>query len=402
MRNIDYHLGRLLCFFLSWHHRFNRIFLKNKEVNKLEHDKILFIKMSEMGAIILSYPAIKEIKKKYPEAQLFFLTMDENKEVLDLINLVSRKNYLIVRSNSFVNFVYDTVKNLFILRKIKVDIVYNLDIFTRYSLSMSYLCGAQRRRGFIDKAGRAGYLGDLLNDSINYDIKLHTSINYLKLTCREEGVVIGTTEELIKNYQLPKIISSRKSMAIIKEKLKQQGFLYDTKKNIILLNHNASEKISIRKWPLDSFILLAKKTLDCNYNNHIIIIGTNLDGLEAEKIKRNIDSPRVIDFTGKVTIKELIDLFNLSHLLITNDSGPAHFASLTNIKIFDIFGPETPNSFSPISPNLMNFYSNYPCSPCISIYNQKKTNCKKALCLDRISVDSVYEEILKLKTQAVL
>jgi ADP-heptose:LPS heptosyltransferase len=189
-------------------------------------------------------------------------------------------------------------------------------------------------------------------------------------------------------------MSSGRSITFIKEKLKQCGLLYNTKKNIILLNHNASEKIPIRRWPLDNFILLAKKILDANLDNYIVIIGTKLDKPEAERIIEDTNSPRIIDFTGETTIKELIDLFNISHVFITNDSGPAHFASLTDIRILDIFGPETPKSFSPISKNIINFYADYFCSPCISIYNQKRTNCSKALCLNEISVESIYKEII--------
>ncbi len=278
----------------------------------------------------------------------------------------------------------------------KTSIICLLLLFLSWLSLQGVICAAPKsnKYGFIDKTGKAGYSGDLLNDSINYDTKLHASIYYLRLIDRKGDIVIRTVEELIKNYRLPKIVSSEESIAIIKEKLKQQGFLYDINKNIILLNHNASEKIPIRKWPIDNFILLAKKILDNNYNNYIIIIGTNSDKSEAKKIKRSIGDSRVIDFTGKTTIRELVDLFNLSHVLITNDSGPAHFASLTNIKILDIFGPETPNAFSPISQNLTNFYSNYFCSPCISIYNQKRTNCKRALCLDKINVDLIYEEAI--------
>ena len=38
-------------------------------------------------------------------------------------------------------------------------------------------------------------------------------------------------------------------------------------------------------------------------------------------------------------------LYTLSELLITNDSGPAHFASMTPITVITLFGPETPLLF---------------------------------------------------------
>src|SRR3989338_4403034 len=93
----------------------------------------------------------------------------------------------------------------------------------------------------------------------------------------------------------------------------------------------------------------------------IVITGTESEGEDAEAICSHVKNERCIDFTGKTSFKELIDLYNVSRVLVTNDSGPAHFASLTDINIVVLFGPETPRIYAPLSDSCECVYSNYAC-----------------------------------------
>ena len=85
---------------------------------------------------------------------------------------------------------------------------------------------------------------------------------------------------------------------------------------------------------------LAEKILNLK-NTFIVITGVASEKEDAQAICNFVKNPRCIDSTGKTNLKELIDLYNISKVIVTNDSGPAHFASLTNINIIVLFGPET-------------------------------------------------------------
>ena len=104
----------------------------------------------------------------------------------------------------------------------------------------------------------------------------------------------------------------------------------------------------------------------------------------------------MINFAGKTTFKELITLYSISDLLITNDSGPVHFASTTDIPILTLFGPETPKIFGPMSPNAKVISMELACSPCISVFNQKKSSCNDNQCMKQISVQMVLSEAQKI------
>ena len=66
----------------------------------------------------------------------------------------------------------------------------------------------------------------------------------------------------------------------------------------------------------------------------------------AEDLANQVGSPRCFSMAGKTTLRQLLILFDLAEVLVTNDSGPAHFAALTSIDIVVLFGPETPKLFA--------------------------------------------------------
>jgi ADP-heptose:LPS heptosyltransferase len=56
-------------------------------------------------------------------------------------------------------------------------------------------------------------------------------------------------------------------------------------------------------------------------------------------------------------------------MMLTNDSGPAHFAALAQLKTWVLFGPETPTLYGALDPNAEFIYKGLACSPCVSAAN---------------------------------
>ena len=86
---------------------------------------------------------------------------------------------------------------------------------------------------------------------------------------------------------------------------------------------------------------------------------------------------------------ELLQLFDLAHVLVTNDSGPAHFAALTRIREVVFFGPEIPERYGPLKTNLDAIHTGFSCSPCIGPLNQRRSPCNDNLCLKSIRIEEV-------------
>ena len=125
----------------------------------------------------------------------------------------------------------------------------------------------------------------------------------------------------------------------------------------------------------------------------LVLMGAGVDKPTTDLVAEKIRDERCVNLAGETTFEELMDLFSVSQALITNDSGPAHFASLTGIKNFVFLGPESPYLYGPLGENTHVFYSNFPCSPCLTAFNHRHTSCTDNKCLQAISVQEVWEVI---------
>ena len=106
---------------------------------------------------------------------------------------------------------------------------------------------------------------------------------------------------------------------------------------------------------------------------------------------------RCIDFCGKTrNLKDVTTLFSFAKLLVTNDSGPGHLASLSKIPAVVLFGPESPKKYGPLGDTVRSLFANFSCSPCYSPANHRYSICTNNRCLQAITVDTVYETCLSL------
>ncbi|MCW5198635.1 glycosyltransferase family 9 protein, partial [Desulfobulbus sp. F3] len=95
------------------------------------------------------------------------------------------------------------------------------------------------------------------------------------------------------------------------------------------------------------------------------------------------------NFAGAVTLAELPLLYSIALLMVTNDSGPGHFSSITPLPTFVLFGPETPKLYGSLG-NATPIFAGLACSPCVSAANHRKTPCTDNKCLQAITVDQVF------------
>ena len=126
------------------------------------------------------------------------------------------------------------------------------------------------------------------------------------------------------------------------------------------------------------------------------LIGLKDDAALAQQLRTLIDDALCIDLTGYTrSIRELLMLFHHADLLITNDGGPGHFATLTPIQTMVFFGPETGKLYGPLGPRNQVLESGIACSPCLSAYNHRLTFCDgDNQCLKRIAPDPVLDQAL--------
>jgi lipopolysaccharide heptosyltransferase II len=396
MRKIDYHVGIPACFLFSCFHKISRLLLrKDRAVGNPR--KILFMKFFGFGTMILASPAIKRCKELYRDAEIHFLTFHENRPLFDLLNIAGDIKVITVKTSSVASFVTDMAKVLLRLRKERFDVVLDMEFFSRFSSVLSFLSRSRSRVGFHNPFIEGLYRGDFLTHKVFYNHYQHTSLAYLDMVeTMKLGGVFPYNKIQYCAPPIPRDVGITFKASAEERRGCREKFGLAGSERLVLLNPNISEGfIDLRRWPLPHFAALAKRLLSDFPDLRIGIIGSGKDLPVARELEQLIGDARVSNLAARTSLAELCILLDSSHCLVTNDSGPAHLAALTDTRVITLFGPDTPMLFAPLARRSVNLFLQLGCSPCGSIYNGKRTTCRDNQCLKRITPEMVLAEAVK-------
>lgn len=392
MRKIDYFVGVPICFVLSLLKKLTApllFFYKPKKINK----NVLLIELSEMGSAILVDPAMRKlISWNY---SVFFVIFKKNKVSLSLLNTIKEDNIFTIREKSFLLFIYDTLRFLIWCHKKKIATCIDLELFSRFTAILSELSGAKNKVGFYKFHNEGLYRGNFLTHKVAYNPYMHISKNFMSLiyAFHENKKELPLYKNIIndESIKITTINIPEENKIKIKRKIKKY-FPEFSKQDIILVNANASNLLPQRRWPLENYIELIKTILKNHKNKIILLTGSPEEFEELQKITSAVNNSYCINFAGALEFNELTALYSIAKIMISNDSGPPHFASVTNLHTFVFFGPETPNLYGSLG-NSTYLYANFACSPCVNAWNHRKTPCNDNKCLQFLNPNIVYKKI---------
>ena len=389
LRLWDYWIGRPICLFFTIAHKLKRLFIDKGQIK--EPRKVLFIKLFGMGSIVLAMPSINAVKKKYKDSMIFFLTFRGNEAVLTLTGIVPERNILTVRTDNLLNLVIDATRSLFFLMRERIDVVIDLEFFSRFTAVLSFLIRSRYRIGFYGFHAEGLKRGSFIDFQINYNHTIHTSRAFFTLL-RPLGIHQEDYSPL-----LPEVIPSEEFRDKVTSIIKQYNGTcnLESLKKWVVINPNSSDLIELRKWPERHFLRLMDMLLARHESMGIILVGGKGEREHAESLRRAYsgteNGDRIVNLAGMTSIRDMVDIFHFSDLFITNDSGLAHLASFANIPSIVFFGPETPDLYSPLGAHATNVYLGLDCQPCVTVYNGKCSYCYDNVCLQRITADSVFK-----------
>lgn len=393
LRFVDRYMGRPLCFLLAALRAVSRLFTPGTQ--PATPRKVLVFLLSEMGCTILSYPALHELKRTFPDIELFFLVFARSRPIVEELRLAPESHIFVIDDTSLADLITSSINVLARLRETSVDTTIDLEFFSQCTAIFSYLVCRKNRVGYI--ASETERLGrkSLLTHPVLYTDDVHTSESFLSLvrTLSVPGHAVppGGTEAV-----LPPYTPSDEALAEVCMKLKDHEIDRASEAvRLVLVNPNSSDIFPLRKWPIEYFAELCTRLINDLPDVRIIITGTESEKGDAEYILRQVDSKRCLSWMGKTTLPELLALYSQASLMVTNDSGPGHFAALAALPTIALFGPETPRLYSPLNENCTCLWANLHCSPCVNPYNAKKSSCTDNRCMKALPVDLVYDEAIK-------
>jgi ADP-heptose:LPS heptosyltransferase len=354
---------------------------------------ILIIKLIEQGATVLAYRAIERAVQLVGRENVYFLVFERNRFIVELLDLIPRDNVIAVRDAGMFTFARDTLAALFRIRKIGIDAAVDMEFFARASAILCWLSGARRRSGLHRFTAEGPYRGDLFTHRIQYNPYLHIAAFYYMiveaLTCDPRDIPLPKAAPPKMDWRPPEFAYSSSDQERVRQLVRAiAGRETD---RIVLLNPNASDLLPLRRWPTQRFVELGRRLLEEHPDLTVLITGGPDERESADGVARDIGSERAHSAAGRTSLRDLLVLYTLSDVLVTNDSGPGHFAALTNISSVVLFGPETPQLFGPLGPNAQALTAGLACSPCVSAINHRFSPCTNNVCMQAIEVQQVLE-----------
>jgi ADP-heptose:LPS heptosyltransferase len=260
------------------------------------------------------------------------------------------------------------------------------------------LCGADRRIGFYRFHGEGLYRGEMLTHRVAYNPHIHIAKNFIALVdaLLAPAPTVPYSKTLIGDDQIKAAIAPASAQARAQMLVRIRALVpFDPARHrLVLINPNASEFLPLRRWMPDRFAQLIRRILNAYDDVVVLITGAAEEREEAERLARAY-GPRCVSFAGHSALAELPALYALAALMVTNDSGPAHFSAAAGLPTIVLFGPETPKLYQPLG-NCRAIYAGLACSPCVSAYNHRKSACTDNVCMQAIAVDEVYAAVAEV------
>src|SRR5437879_4204382 len=257
MRSIDRHLGSWLCGCFSLVNRLERRSQRPLE-EPLRLQKILVTKYFGMGSLILASPMVRALRKRYPNARVDLLSIEQNLILSEILPIFDQIYTVDTRSLSSV--LKSMLQVLRRIRREKYDVVIDAEFFSRLSSLVSYFTGARYSVGFyLPEIWR----GNFLTHPVHFNYYRHAIVTFMALA-RTLGVESA-------DYALEPVVVSNEAEKSVRAKLNTMGVLPGHR--LICLNGNTGPLAPERRWPEEHFVKLIRLVLSEFPEVVILLIG---------------------------------------------------------------------------------------------------------------------------------
>lgn len=368
-RAVDRFAGSFLCRVLSlWPGA------RHRHAEVTAPKRILVILLSEMGSLVLTRPMFERLAADHPGAEVWALVFERNAEALDLLGIVPRERIVRVRDRSFWTLAKDSLGALKRLRSLKLDVAIDCELFARVSAIFSFLSKAKVRVGFHRHTMEGLYRGDFVNRRVPYNPYQHVARQFETLA----AAVGGRGRPVVKRAVaegvpvLPPLALPAAEVDALRRRL-LADFPGALDGRLVLL-YPSGGALPIRAWPEAHYAEVARALRERGHQ--VGFIGLPHDGEQARRLQERVGPRGALDLTGWTrTVRELVVLFRLAALLVTNDGGPGHFAALAGLPAVVLYGPETPVLYGTANAKAVHLFRGLSCSPCLTAYNHRTSPC---------------------------
>ena len=350
---------------------------------------ILIVKLSAIGDVVHTLPALAALRRRYPQA---FITWVIEEEAADLIKdhpylnqmLVSyRKRWLRDLKKGHLKLFGEMRNFIKKLRSKRYNMIIDFHGLLKSSVIVC-LASGERKIGFDSMQELSGLF---LNEKVPEDMKKHAVDRYLDLvryldnngyTLPGEGschvpTVLEDNKET-REFVIPVFEAQEQRVAHLRASNGLTG-------KFVALNPLALWKTKL--WDNKGFACLCDRIVG-ELQLPVVFTGTKKKDIIAIQALMTYPS---VNLAGETSLRELACLYRQAELVITTDSGPMHIAAAMGTPVVALFGPTDARRTGPYGQRHRVISFEIPCRPCF----QKK--CSTGECMHGITVDVIFNAV---------
>ena len=343
---------------------------------------ILIVKLSAIGDVIHTLPAVNAIRRHYAHARITWLIEEDAADLitghpaLDRIIVSRRKRWArgILRRGCL-----KTIKESYRFIRDLRDTQYDLIIDFHGLLKSGFLIGlakGKRKVGFGKGMEHAEYSYLFLNERVPaVNMEAHALTRNMMLV-RALGI---SAEEIA--YRLPVGEQDRRLAAELLVRCGDTG-------SKLLVAINPVAKWATKLWSDAKFAELADRLI-AEHDAFIVFTGSQSDREVIARIG-SLMKREAANLAGETNLKTLAALYERTGVAVVTDTGPMHLAAAVGTQVVALFCPTAPWRTGPFGSGHQVIQAGLECSPCF------KRQCPSIDCMEEISVEQVLEGILKL------
>ena len=336
--------------------------------------RILLLRLERIGDLVMTLDAIDDVRAAAPRAEIDLVVGNWNLELGRRIPGITRVESLdagwLAREGTGLRFP-ELVRRARQWRQRRYDLAVNFEPDLRSNLLVSE-SRAARTAGFSSGGG-----GALLDVSLRYDPRSHTSVNAQRLVAAVLDVP-------------PRSAPARIAVSG-DERRRAATILGDGRSPRIGIHVSGGRPV--KQWDPGRFRELAAR-LAQSRGATIVLTGTEADRAMVEPVAAALPGLDVRNLAGVLDLPTLAAVIEQLDVFVTGDTGPMHIAAAVGTPVVAVFGPSDPARYAPRDPMHRVVRIDLPCSPCNRI-RLPPERCAGHIpdCLTGIDVEMVYQAV---------
>lgn len=353
----------LMCSFLI-----SLVFYRRKDLASADIRRIAVIKLDHIGDVILSIPALASLRAHFPQARITMIVNSSSKMVagcipcIDEVFCYNARFFDKAGGGKMFNFT-GGMRFVREMRKRRFDLIVDL----RGSFASLAFALLSRGKYRID---RGTYLVRRKTGKIPRAFEHEAEVN---LDILARAGIPAESRDMSLELKAEDIDSAHSLL----------GEYLNSNSPVIVIHPGAPA--SLKRWSAERYAQLVGKLLQ-EVNARVILIGGRGEKQFTQPIA-SATGGQVADLSERTTLGQLAAILKSADLFIGNDSGPMHLAAACGTRVIGLFGPTSPQRFSPYSSGCVALRMERNCPPCM------REKCRKPgyRCIDSISVDDVMK-----------